>query len=84
MTAKKTMTPAMARSRLGKAMVQHLVADFEANGADVIARIRTSKPVDYVKLVTGILDEEAVTDATFAPLYNVVERQIVRPENPDG
>jgi hypothetical protein len=83
MTAKRTMTAATARSRLGKAMVQHLVADFEANGADVIAKIRASKPLDYVKLVTNILDEEATADAALAPLYTIVERQIVSADHQD-
>lgn len=84
MTERKKAPPATPRTRLNKALTKHLVADFEANGADVIAKIRTSKPIDYVKLVTTILDEEAEADAAFAPLYNIVERHIVRPDNQDG
>jgi hypothetical protein len=82
MTVKK---PAVsARVRLNRALAKHLIADFEANGSEVVAKIRASKPLDYVKLVSSVLSEESIDDAKFAPLYNVVERHIVRPENSDG
>lgn len=82
MTTKKV--PASPRTRLNRALAKHLIADFEANGSEVVAKIRTSKPLDYVKLVSSVLNEESIDDARFGPLYNVVERHIVRPENPDG
>jgi len=77
-------TAGAARTRLNKALTKHLVADFDAYGAEAIAKLRKEKPVDYLKLVTAILEKEDGGEAVLGPSYNIVERQIVPPPNRDG
>jgi hypothetical protein len=76
-------TPAAAtRAKLSLALTKHLVSDFDEHGAEVIAKMRKEKPVDYVKLVTAILQKEDAGEAALEPTYNVVERRIIRPGDP--
>jgi len=73
-----------ARTRLGQAMTRHLVDDFAAHGAEVIAKLRTDKPADYLKMVSAVLEKEDAAAEAAAVAYNVVERRILRPTNPGG
>src|SRR6187402_2547973 len=41
--------------RLGRALGEHMSDDFAAFGADLIAKLREDKPVEYMKLMTSIL-----------------------------
>ena len=84
MATKRTMAPAAARARLSDAMTKHLVTDFAAHGGEVIAKLRQEKPVDYVKLVTAILQKEDTGGAALDTTYNVIERRIIRPPHTDG
>ena len=68
-----------ARQRLNAVMANHLIDDFSANGAEVVARLRKDKPVEYLKMVTAILQQQAASEAAQAPEYNVIERRIVYP-----
>jgi len=70
---------AAARLRLGDALTKHVVADFSASGAEVVAKLRKEKPLDYLKLVQVILEKEDADAAALHPTYNVVERRIVYP-----
>jgi hypothetical protein len=72
-------TAAAARSRLSKALTKHLIADFDANGVEVIAKLRKDKPVDYLKMVTAILDKDDADEAATTPHHIIVERQIIPP-----
>ena len=89
--AEKTMTQrtdravAAARLRLGDALTKHVVSDFSANGAEVVAKLRTEKPLEYVKLVQAILEKEDASAAALQSTYNVIERHIVHPPvHPDS
>jgi hypothetical protein len=76
---------AAARLRLGDALTKHVVSDFSANGAEVVAKLRQEKPLDYVKLVQAILEKEDAGAAALDATYNVIERRIVQPPAyPDG
>lgn len=75
-------TGRLARTRLGQALTNHLVADFSQHGAEVIAKLRMEKPSEYLKMVSAILEKDEAAAATIA--YNVVERRILRPTNPGG
>lgn len=76
---------AAARLRLGDALTKHVVSDFSANGAEVVAKLRQEKPLEYVKLVQAILEKEDAGAAALNATYNVIERHIIQPpENPDS
>lgn len=49
---------AEARCRLGETFLKAVLADFEAHGADAIAKMREDKPDQYFKLVAAILPKE--------------------------
>ncbi|WEX76175.1 hypothetical protein PYH37_004454 [Sinorhizobium numidicum] len=51
------------RSRLGRAFLQAVQADFEAHGVGVVARIREEKPETYLKLVASILPKDINVNA---------------------
>ena len=70
---------AQARQRLNNVLANHLIQDFAANGAEVVARLRKDKPVEYLKMVTALLQQQAASEAAQAPEYNVIERRIVYP-----
>ena len=84
MAIPKRGVAAQARTRLGRAMTQHLVDDFAAHGAEVIAKLRTDKPADYLKMISAVLEKEDAAAEAAAVAYNVVERRILRPTNPGG
>ena len=67
------------RVRLGRALGEHMSDDFDAFGAEVIAKLRTDKPVEYMKLMTSILSGAAGKDVDDAPQYSVIERHIISP-----
>lgn len=50
--------PKGARSRLGEAFVDALLADWQQNGVQAIIDMRDEKPADYVKIVASILPKE--------------------------
>jgi hypothetical protein len=68
---------AAARLRLGDALTKHVVSDFAANGAEVVAKLRTEKPLEYVKLVQTILEKEDAGAAAIDAGYHVIERRII-------
>ncbi|WP_116090767.1 hypothetical protein [Sphingomonas crusticola] len=84
MTQKKRAAPASPRTKLRGALTKHLVTDFDAHGAEVIARMRADKPVDYLKMITAMLQQEDPNDPASGPTYHVIERQIVTAPHQDG
>jgi len=68
--------------RLGRALGEHMSEDFDAFGAEVIAKLRTEKPVEYMKLMTSILSG-AAKEVAAAPQVKVIERRIIRPGDSD-
>ena len=73
------------RTRLNNAIANQFIADFTANGGEVIAKLRRDKPLEYIKMMTAILQQaEAASEAAQTPTYNVIERRVIRPENPNG
>ena len=73
----------IARERLDQALTEHLVADFAEHGAEVIARMRREKPVDYIKMVNSVLEKQVASDAALTPTIKVIERRIVREIDPN-
>ena len=84
MTLSLAEQAARARTRLGQALTKHVVDDFTVHGAEVIAKVRNEKPLDYVKLVHTILEKEDAGAAANDPGYTVIERQIVEAGPRDG
>ena len=68
---------AAARLRLGDALTKHVVTDFSACGAEVVAKLRQEKPLEYLKLVQVILEKENASAAALDAGYNVIERRII-------
>lgn len=50
--------PKGSRNKLGEAFLQDVYADWLANGATVIERMRRDDPSGYVRVVAGILPKE--------------------------
>lgn len=50
--------PKGARSKLGEAFIEDMLADWEANGAAAIVKVRTDKPDAYLKVVASILPKD--------------------------
>lgn len=76
-------TTANARTRLNRELTKHLIADFAAHGAEVIARMRKEKPVDYIKMVNAVLQKGDEDTDAMAGAIRVIERRIVRDVDPN-
>jgi len=50
--------PKGARQKLGEAFLEGMLKDFEEHGDDVIQKVRTEKPDQYLKVVASILPKE--------------------------
>ena len=50
--------PKGARSKLGEAFIDALLADWQTNGVQAIIKMRDEKAADYVKIVASILPKE--------------------------
>jgi hypothetical protein len=58
--------PKGSRNKLSEAFLQALADDFEANGREVIERVRAERPHDYLKVCASVmpkrLENEDVTE----------------------
>ena len=50
--------PKGARNKLGEQFLDDMYADWQAHGAEVIAKVRDEKPDQYLKVVASILPKE--------------------------
>lgn len=82
MTVRKSRRTGEPQERLARALGEHMSDDFDAFGAEMIAKLRTEKPIEYMKLMTSILSG-AVSEAAAKSKITVIERHIVDPQNPD-
>ena len=74
--------PAQAtRSQLGEAFLKTLLADWEKDGPLALAKMREEKPVDYVKLVAGIVPKEHGGVDGGAIGVTEIQRIVVRPQD---
>lgn len=72
--------PKGARSKLGEAFVDALLADWQKNGVDAIIKMRDEKAADYVKVIASILPKE-LSGPDGEPLsFNKIEMVPVKPE----
>lgn len=68
--------PRGARSRLGEDFIRALADDFEQHGAAVIEKVRTERPAVYLRVIAGLLPQQATLDVNvdvFRDVTNVVE-----------
>ncbi|WP_116090766.1 hypothetical protein [Sphingomonas crusticola] len=70
-----------ARERLNAALADHLINDFTAYGAEVIANLRNEKPADYLKMVTTAFQSESARPISRAPSSNSAGRHSMRAYN---
>jgi len=66
--------PKGARSKLGEAFVQDMLADWEEHGAKTIAKVREERPQDYVKVVASILPKDV--NVNVRPLEEMTDDQL--------
>ncbi len=65
--------PKGARSKLGSAFLEAMLADFDAHGKDVIEAVRVEKPDQYLKVVASILPKEiALDDETTGAIADII------------
>jgi hypothetical protein len=50
--------PRGARSKLGEAFMEALLASFQEHGAATIERVRQEKPEQYLKIIASLLPKE--------------------------
>ena len=50
--------PQGARSKLGEAFLEKLLADFQKHGAEAIERVRVEKPDAYLKVIASLLPRD--------------------------
>jgi len=73
-----------ARARLNSVLANQLISDFAEHGGEVVAKLRQEKPVEYMKLMSAVLQQIGADEPAQTPTYNVIERRVIRPENPNG
>lgn len=50
--------PKGARNKLGEQFLEALQQDFEANGVEAIATVRTEKPDQYLKVIASLMPKD--------------------------
>ena len=58
------MRPLGIRHSLARSFLAALEADFKENAANVIQEVRNERPLDYLKIIIGLLPSEIVNDVT--------------------
>jgi hypothetical protein len=64
-----------AKRAAGEACWKALLADFEANGAEAVERLRAEHPKEYVTLVASGLPQETKTDLNVHKVESLHEEQ---------
>lgn len=67
--------PKGARSKLGEAFIEDMLADWEANGPAAIRQVREKKPADYLKVVASILPKDL--NVNFNPTEAMTDEQLI-------
>jgi len=67
--------PKGARSKLGEAFIEDMLADWEANGPAAIVKVRTEKPDAYLKVVASILPKDL--NVNFNPADTMTDEQLI-------
>jgi hypothetical protein len=47
--------PKGSRNKLSEAFLQALADDFEANGKEVVEKVRAERPQDYLKIIAAVM-----------------------------
>lgn len=66
--------PKGSRNKLGEAFIQAMYDDFTENGEAVIAKVRTEKPDQYLKVVASILPQQL--NVTVQPFEEMTDDQL--------
>ena len=66
--------PKGSRNKLGEAFIDNLYQDWQANGAETIARVREERPQDYLKVVASILPRDM--NLKVSPLENMTDAEL--------
>ncbi len=66
--------PKGSRNQLGEAFVADLYADWQANGAETIARVREERPQDYLKVIASILPKDV--NVKVSPFENMSDEEL--------
>ncbi len=68
--------PKGARSKLGEAFLEKMLADFEEHGVSVIEAVRKDKPDQYLKVVASILPKDL--NVNINNLDNLTDEQLTQ------
>lgn len=68
--------PQGTRSKLGEAFLAELFEDWQANGKDVIEKVRQEKPDVYLKTIASILPRE--NNVTIDPCAEMSDEQLIK------
>jgi hypothetical protein len=63
-STKRRTTPTTIRYSLGRAFLETLQQDFWEHGPQLIEKLRTKRPQDYLKLIVALLPEELLIEKT--------------------
>ena len=61
---RRRTTPTTIRHSLGRAFLETLQQDFWEHGPQLIEKLRTKRPQDYLKLIVALLPEELLIEKT--------------------
>jgi uncharacterized protein DUF5681 len=70
--------PKGARSKFSEALVQAFAQDFEENGAEVIKKVRSERPSEYLKIAASLVPKQMEIEADISGLTHeerVAERE---------
>lgn len=70
------MSNHVARSEINRTFLKQLRDDFEANGLEVIERVRRLDPDKYLAIVAKLLPKELSITVVTSPLDNLTEEQL--------
>ena len=70
--------PKGARNKLSENFLNALADDFDAHGQDVIAKVRESRPHEYLRVVAATLPKRLETEPDNRPLEKLTDEELTR------
>jgi Family of unknown function (DUF5681) len=65
--------PKGSRNKLSETFLKELADDFEVHGKEVIKKVRTERPQDYLKLVAAVMPKRMEVEDVAPPLRRAFE-----------
>lgn len=68
--------PRGARNKLSEQFIAALAEDFASHGAEVIARVRTERPDQYLRVIAAILPKEVVEFDDYRTIHELSDDEL--------